>query len=353
MLTRVFRRFFFIFTVIKKTNWVRIYKKYNRKSKNIVWFFPSFPNNLFGFLFSASFENDFALLNAVSENMSDFKILIGRKGILKERNVVVFYNLSRLFAKKDYQNYTQDLNTALVELTNLGHRLVPRLADTIYWENKNFMHDQFTKLEISHPHTIILKNSDFDINQNKIEYPILLKLVHGSGSTGMKLINNNVDLKSVLNLESSLNAYFIQSKVNMTKDLRVIFIGNKIVLHYWRINTGNEWRPTSTGHGSLVNFDDFPIRWESFLLEQFKRLNLITGAFDVVWENDDLNTTPLILEVSPSYMPNPRPMEKHLKKPYEEYKKTFIGKGNYLDKYVDIVFELKDLLIKEYIKNEN
>ncbi|WP_264291210.1 hypothetical protein [Aliarcobacter butzleri] len=38
-----------------------------------------------------------------------------------------------------------------------------------------------------------------------------------------------------------------------------------------------------------------------------EKFNLDTGAFDIAWNNDDLNTEPYFLEVSPFYQPNPIP----------------------------------------------
>ena len=54
------------------------------------------------------------------------------------------------------------------------------------------------------------------------------------------------------------NKIIVQELLNIRKDLRVIVIGNEIFLHYWRINLGGEWRPTSTGFGSKVDFINYP-----------------------------------------------------------------------------------------------
>ncbi|HCW05853.1 MAG TPA: hypothetical protein DGG95_00615, partial [Cytophagales bacterium] len=95
-----------------------------------------------------------------------------------------------------------------------------------------------------------------------------------------------------------------------------------------------------TSHGSGVDFESFPEQWREFIIDQFKRLNLTTGAFDIAWRNDDLSTQPLILEVSPNYQPNPKVDLSKMKYTYGEYKKKLLFKNSYDNKFVDIVFDL-------------
>ena len=52
----------------------------------------------------------------------------------------------------------------------------------------------------------------------------------------------------------------IGSKINIRKDMRIIFVGSEIVLHYWRNNPSEEWRPTSTSYDSKTDFITFPDR---------------------------------------------------------------------------------------------
>jgi len=121
----------------------------------------------------------------------------------------------------------------------------------------------------------------------------------------------------------------------MRRDLRVICVGDEIVHYYWRINNDKDWKPTSTGKGSSVDFEFFPEQWRDFILSEFKKFNIPTGAFDVAWENDDLNTQPLILEVSPTYQVNPKVSNpKHLEA-YGKFKNNpGFGKNNYVYQYI-------------------
>lgn len=136
----------------------------------------------------------------------------------------------------------------------------------------------------------------------------------------------------------------------MRKDLRVILVGNEIVHFYWRINLGKEWKPTSTNFGSKVDFDNFPEKWRKHMIDTFKSLNITTGAFDVTWYNDDLETEPLYLEVSPGYQPNPRIELKG--KEYAYYKNSFSPFNDYDKLFVKLIFQIKEKQIN-YLLEQN
>lgn len=74
---------------------------------------------------------------------------------------------------------------------------------------------------------------------------------------------------------------------------------------------------------------------------------------DICWDNDDLESEPFILEVSPFYQPNPIPPEefKKLGISYGEWKKSFNLRINYHKYHVDNFFRIKDIYINTLIKN--
>ena len=109
---------------------------------------------------------------------------------------------------------------------------------------------------------------------------------------GVYKIENASQLEK-LNFKNDI--YIFQKLLNIRRDLRVTIVGDEIVHFYWRINNSKDWRPTSTGHGSSVDFVNFPEKWRNFIINEFKKLDLVTGALDIAWENDDLNNEPLIL----------------------------------------------------------
>ena len=59
-------------------------------------------------------------------------------------------------------------------------------------------------------------------------------------------------------------------------------------------------------YGCDVDFDFFPENERSHIIETFKKLDLSSGASDITWQNDDLDSTPIYIEVSPIYQPIPK-----------------------------------------------
>ena len=93
--------------------------------------------------------------------------------------------------------------------------------------------------------------------------------------------------------------------------------------------------------------------WNSFLEKLpylLEKLNLDTGAFDIAWNNDDLNTEPYFLEVSPFYQPNPIPKFDLNKLNYGDWKNSFSIKNNYNKEVIDLIFKIQYKYIQEIIK---
>jgi hypothetical protein len=348
-------RILFFFRVLSAMNWAAFYRLYDKHADNVVWLMPNRPNLKALVLYlagSSEHLNDVALINGLLAIELPFRLVWGRKiGQCYKKNI--FYNMSIQFNSHGFHNYSAAMTAILKQIEQQNNRLFPSTEEAEWWENKAFMHQKFTELGISQPETQIVKK-EAAINYADIEYPILLKEVHSCSSLGVHKAQNEVQLRQLIAAQYAKGAtvFLLQKLIDMRRDLRVIFVGDEIVLHYWRINQGKDWRPTSTGHGSTVDFDYFPEQWRTFITEQFKRLNLRTGAFDIAWQGDDLSTTPLMLEISPSYQPNPKPNDtmKHL--PYAIYKKKYIGKGNYHSAYIKIVFEIKKQLVATYFSKK-
>jgi hypothetical protein len=77
------------------------------------------------------------------------------------------------------------------------------------------------------------------------------------------------------------------------------------------------------------------------MFDSFKRLEITTGAFDVAWENDDLDTEPFVLEVSPVYQPNPPVSMKNFNFGYGEYKKKLMFKNSWDYHYINIAYQME------------
>lgn len=142
----------------------------------------------------------------------------------------------------------------------------------------------------------------------------------------------------------------VQELLNIRRDLQVILVGNEIVWHYWRINPSEQWKPKAANYGSRVDFGNFPEKWRSWIVEQFQRLEMTTGAFDIAWQKDDLETEPFVLEVSLVYQPNPKPkLAKNLEN-YGRWKKSLGLADSYQIAYIDLEFFIQAKLAESLLR---
>lgn len=300
-------------------------------------------------------EDDFAfsmgLLNALSASGTKFNVRFTTK-IGKLRNKKVYFAYSRGVDPFHFSNYTQTLHFICKQLESQGCEVHPKSNEVLFWENKGYMTQRFFDLKISTPKTFLI-TSQQEFGNVDLSYPFLIKEEQSFSSYGLHKITKKEDAEDFFRKSGyfSKNKFLlVQELLDMRRDLRVILVGDKVVHHYWRINNSAEWKPTATSFGNSVDFGNFPEQWRGFIIDQFKRLNLTTGAFDIAWRKDDLATEPLILEVSPNYQPNPTVDFTKMTLPYGEFKKKLLFRNSYEGGFVDIVFTIVDEQIK-YIQN--
>lgn len=287
-----------------------------------------------------------------------FKMVGAHATIYTRDNIGIFsgkmiiYFASTLYEKHGFPNYTSVLSYLSSSLQAQGNIVFPNLWEVGFWENKASMHKIFENLKIRTPESIIVgtRNNDLSILAEQ-SYPLLIKEEHSCSSNGLHKVNSYKEAVALFNSKEILNAnqqLVVQKLINIRRDLRVILVGEEIVWHYWRINLQADWMPTSTGNGSRVDFENFPENWREWIVSSFKKLNILTGAFDIAWDNDDLSNEPYILEVSPFYQPNPMPaLEKNLKE-YGLWKKGFGFEDSYQAGVVDIIFNVQRHFVQEF-----
>ncbi len=342
---KLIRRILFLVYLFKKTN----FRGLSKGDYDIIVWAPIFSWKYF---IRDRILIDFAHINYLSKNNIKFKIIFKKNiGKFHFKKIIVAYDFEEnIFS---FNDYTKQLYFIICQLEKQNNIVFPNSHEYLYWENKKYMHEMFDKLNISQPHTQII-NSYSELDNINLNFPFLIKEVHSCQSNGVFKIENENDLNEI---KSKLNydCFLKQELLNIRRDLRVTIVGNEIVHFYWRINNDSEWRPTATGNGSSVDFVNFPVQWKDFIITEFNKLDIITGAFDIAWQNDDLTTKPLILEVSPTYQLNPITDNiKHLSH-YGNYKKySILGKNNYLVEYIEQTFKVveKVMIIRLNTINE-
>ena len=339
IVTRLYRIFYMFLTF----KWKSFFKLYNKKSDTIVWL------NIYSLMYfmRVKFIRDMGLILGLINENRNFKVVLGRR-IGGYFNKNIFFTMNDSYNIFGFKNYVAIFEHLITQLESQNNIVFPKLEESYYWENKSFMHKRFEELNINTPKTFLLKNVE-DIENIELKMPFLVKAEHSCSAKGVFKIDNAKELKELFEETEFLKenkTIIIQKLLNIKRDLRVILVGDKIVLHYWRINNDDEWKPTSTSFGSTVDFVTFPEKWRVNILDTFKKLNIATGAFDFAWENDDLNTEPLVLEVSSSYSPNPK-INSESELSYGEFKHTI----KYDRAYVKIVYEIQNEYIKTCLQN--
>jgi glutathione synthase/RimK-type ligase-like ATP-grasp enzyme len=327
--------------IARRAPWSRIRRQIDPRSDLVIWLHHRYPASWPEWVLREdTVLKDIALLNAIAETGRPFRIVSG-PAVGDIANSTIVYSIDA-FNPARVRNYSASLVTALRQLEAQGNTLYPTSAEAEWWENKVFMHRRFDELGINTPPTVIVERQT-ELDEHSLVYPLLVKDPHSSGSRGLQKVDSADDLRAIRTRFAADGRYdlIVQSILDMRRDLRCTIIGEEIVHHYFRINESGEWRPTSTRRGSRVDFTTFPERWRAAILEAFAKTGVRSGAFDICWEHDDLDTEPYFLEISPAYTPNPPPPPSFNGGPYADFKERLTGPDCYPAAFADLVFGLQ------------
>ena len=114
----------------------------------------------------------------------------------------------------------------------------------------------FELLELPHPRTRVFygkrqRNTILDY----FNFPFIAKIPRGSAmGRGVFRIQNRADLNTYL---EQTDAAYIQEYLPVSRDMRIVVIGRRIVHAYWRIAASNEFR-TNVALGGKISLDPIP-----------------------------------------------------------------------------------------------
>lgn len=289
-------------------------KKYSKKSTNIIVWFPKFNMDLIHYFGRAYILQDLILLEWVLTNLDNYRF-IRVQNLGKLNNCNIYYTFFDRFNPVGIENRSNAIKYNFSNILN--NDFYPPIDYLNLWENKIKMHQIFKELNINTPETLIVTESE---NLNNVNFPILFKHPFLNQSKGIKLLKNKEELDTHLK-HFKPKEFILQEVINMTKDLRVVVVNFEIKYHYWRNKTNTtEFTTTSTKFGSKLNVDPIPENIQNIIISYTKKLNLKLAAYDITFENDNLDTHPIVLEVSSSFLLNPIPDIKNINKPYKNYK---------------------------------
>ena len=343
---KVSKRIMLLIYLAMAVPWRRWWKLRDPGADVVLWIHHRAPSSRLRYLLREdTVVKDLGLVAALCARGIRFRTVWGT-AIDDVRDSVVVYTVHP-YNPRGLTDYAAGLLAELRSAEGRGNRLFPSASEAEWWENKVFMHRRFDELGIHCPATRIVELASGV--PTELELPTLAKEPHASGSRGLHLLHDRAEaeeLFATLQREGETHL-LIQQLIDMRRDFRATLVGDEIVHSYFRINQAAEWKPTSTSHGSIVDFAGFPEKWRNDIVEVFGRLGLHSGAFDICWDHDDLDSEPYFLEVSPSYTPNPPPPA-GWDRPYYEFKKQLVGKDAYGRASVATVFDIARRLVDCY-----
>lgn len=114
----------------------------------------------------------------------------------------------------------------------------------------------FQMLNIPHPRTNIFYGSRQKKQiLKKFDFPFIAKIPRGSAKgLGVYLVQNKEDLARYLNQKGPA---YIQEYLPIDRDMRIIIIGSRMVLGFWRM-AGIDSFKTNLAQGGKISFDPLP-----------------------------------------------------------------------------------------------
>jgi glutathione synthase/RimK-type ligase-like ATP-grasp enzyme len=253
-------------------------------------------------------------------------------------------------------DYSRQAHEFAAGLERQGNRLFCSADETAYWENKAHMHRKLAERGIPTPNTKVITAESREATEFDIE-PVLIKEEHSAGSAGIQHFPTAAAARKFV-MEHPFRpteSLIMQEEVEgATRDLRLTMVGDKAIKSttYWRTKSTEalsraEWTTTATTYDSVVLHDDVPDSTVPMAAEWLRALGVRTAGIDLMWTGDDLSHSPVVLELSPYYQPNPPKPERYAAWTYKRYKReAYMKPDGYLFRqyavFRDIAGEILD-----------
>ncbi|AZR74172.1 alpha-L-glutamate ligase [Anoxybacter fermentans] len=129
------------------------------------------------------------------------------------------------------------------------------------------------------PYTQILASTDANIEQvlDEFTFPFVTKEVRNSMGRGVFLIENKKDFLEYAQKNSIL---YVQEYLPIDRDLRIVYLGDKVITAYWRIGAEGQFH-NNVSRGGSISFDDIPEEAIRLVEKVARKLGINHAGFDV------------------------------------------------------------------------
>lgn len=173
----------------------------------------------------------------------------------------------------------------------LKARLFPSLGSYLLGHDKVEMTRAFSMVAPRHlPHTLIEPNTPERAQWvwEQLPLPFVAKLPRSSQGEGVFLIRDRDDWRDYLQHSPVIYA---QEYLPIDRDLRVVLVGDRIITHYWRVQTDGGFH-NNLARGGALQRGPAPAAALELVLHLATRLGIDHAGFDIAM----VNGHPYVLE---------------------------------------------------------
>jgi ribosomal protein S6--L-glutamate ligase len=129
------------------------------------------------------------------------------------------------------------------------------------------------------PYTQILSKDNVDIEtiEEEFAYPLVAKEIKSSMGRGVFLVENRQELKNYIENNDTL---YIQEKLPIDRDLRIVYVGNKVIGAYWRIAAEGSFH-NNIAKGASYDYNDIPLEAIELVERVAATLEINHAGFDI------------------------------------------------------------------------
>ncbi|MCK5542552.1 MAG: ATP-grasp domain-containing protein [Desulfobacterales bacterium] len=177
----------------------------------------------------------------------------------------------------------------------MGKKTFPSFHTYKFVQDKIKQTAIFKMLDIPHPETrTFYGKKQKDSILNYFKFPFIAKKARGSSKgKDVFLIKNTKDLSEYL---STNKLAYIQEYMQIDRDIRVVIIGEKIKIAYFRTSGENDFR-TNVSQGGTIKFDPVPQKALKLALDTAKKCGWDDVGIDIIQKNNEF----LIIEANMKY----------------------------------------------------
>ncbi len=175
----------------------------------------------------------------------------------------------------------------------LKKRIFPSLASYLIGHDKIEMTRTFrTVAPEHHPYTVIAANTPYEADKiwDTMPTPFVAKIPRSSMGNGVFLIETLGQWRDYIALTDVL---YVQEYLPIDRDLRIIWVGNKIVNGYWRLQSDNGFH-NNISQGGQVEVALIPKEAQDLVTFLAESLDINHAGFDVAM----VGSVPYVIEIN-------------------------------------------------------